>query len=73
LDVRTDVLGAIGNTPLVSLNKITRGLASQVFVKLEYYNPTGSYKDRMANGGGKRIVTAAVDTGLKYLTTELYA
>jgi threonine synthase len=55
------------------LNKITRGLASQVFVKLEYYNPTGSYKDRMANGGGKRIVTAAVDTGLKYLTTELYA
>ncbi|HKM51513.1 MAG TPA: cysteine synthase family protein [Candidatus Bathyarchaeia archaeon] len=48
MDVRTDVLGAIGNTPLVSLNKITRGLASQVFVKLEYYNPTGSYKDRMA-------------------------
>jgi len=42
------VLDAVGNTPLVLLNKITRGLGSQVFVKLEYYNPTGSYKDRMA-------------------------
>jgi len=42
------VLDAIGNTPLVRLNKITRGLESEILVKLEYYNPTGSYKDRMA-------------------------
>ncbi len=42
------VLDAVGNTPLVRLNKITRGLESEIFVKLEYYNPTGSYKDRMA-------------------------
>jgi cysteine synthase A len=48
LDSRRSVLDAVGNTPLVLLNKITRGLGSQVFVKLEYYNPTGSYKDRMA-------------------------
>ncbi len=48
LNSRRSVLDAIGNTPLVSLNKITRDLRSQVFVKLEYYNPTGSYKDRMA-------------------------
>jgi len=43
-----NVLEAIGNTPLVRLNKVTRGLRSQVFIKLEYYNPTCSYKDRMA-------------------------
>lgn len=48
MDSRRSVLDAVGNTPLVLLNKITRGLSSQVFVKLEYYNPTGSYKDRMA-------------------------
>jgi len=43
-----NILEAIGNTPLVRLNKVTRGLRSQVFIKLEYYNPTCSYKDRMA-------------------------
>ena len=42
------ILDAIGNTPLVRLNKITRDLQSEILVKLEYYNPTGSYKDRMA-------------------------
>ncbi len=30
------------------LNKITKGLQSEIYVNLEYYNPTGSYKDRMA-------------------------
>jgi len=45
---RSNVLEAIGNTPLVRLNKVTRGLRSQIFIKLEYYNPTCSYKDRMA-------------------------
>ena len=48
MDNRRNILDAIGNTPLVKLNKITRGSASNVFIKLEYYNPTGSYKDRMA-------------------------
>jgi cysteine synthase A len=42
------ILNAIGSTPLVRLNKITEGLQSEIYVKLEYYNPTGSYKDRMA-------------------------
>ncbi len=41
-------LHAIGNTPLVQLHKVVRPGSAQVFVKLEYYNPTGSYKDRMA-------------------------
>jgi cysteine synthase A len=45
---RQNVLLAIGNTPLVKLNKLTRGLNANVYVKLESFNPTGSYKDRMA-------------------------
>jgi cysteine synthase A len=42
------VLKAIGNTPLVRLNKVVPANCADVLVKLEYYNPTGSYKDRMA-------------------------
>ena len=42
------VLQAIGNTPVVHLNKVVPTNCADVLVKLEYYNPTGSYKDRMA-------------------------
>lgn len=42
------VLDAIGGTPLVELTRLVPEGCAQVFVKLEYYNPTGSYKDRMA-------------------------
>jgi len=45
---RKNTLSAIGNTPLVRLNRVTKGMAADVYMKLEYYNPTGSYKDRMA-------------------------
>ncbi len=48
MDFKKNSLDAIGKTPLALINKITRGLRSQIFIKLEYYNPTGSYKDRMA-------------------------
>lgn len=46
--VSSSVLDAIGNTPLVQLRKVVPDGAARVFVKLEYFNPTGSYKDRMA-------------------------
>jgi cysteine synthase A len=42
------MLGAIGNTPLVELTHVVPEGAARVCLKLEYYNPTGSYKDRMA-------------------------
>ncbi len=42
------MLGAIGNTPLVALKHVVPADAATVSVKLEFYNPTGSYKDRMA-------------------------
>ncbi len=44
----TSVLDAIGGTPLVELTRLPPEGYARVFVKLEYYNPTGSYKDRMA-------------------------
>ncbi len=48
MDVRNNTLLAIGNTPMVRLNRLGEGSDANVFVKLEFFNPTGSYKDRMA-------------------------
>ncbi len=42
------VLKAIGRTPVVRLARLAGADSADVFVKLEYFNPTGSYKDRMA-------------------------
>lgn len=42
------ILGAIGNTPVVQLKHVVPDDCADVFIKLEFYNPTGSYKDRMA-------------------------
>ena len=42
------VLEAIGNTPLVELSRITRGIEGRVFAKLEFLNPGYSKKDRIA-------------------------
>jgi cysteine synthase A len=43
-----DVLGAIGNTSLIQLYKVVPPNCADIFVKLEWENPTGSIKDRMA-------------------------
>ena len=42
------VLNAIGRTPLLRLRRLVPPGSADVVVKLEYFNPTGSYKDRMA-------------------------
>jgi cysteine synthase A len=42
------VLHTIGRTPLVRLRRLVPDGSAEVVVKLEYFNPTGSYKDRMA-------------------------
>lgn len=44
----SSIFNAIGNTPLVRLNRVVPAGCAEVHVKLEYFNPTGSYKDRMA-------------------------
>ncbi|MBV8245181.1 MAG: cystathionine beta-synthase [Candidatus Eremiobacteraeota bacterium] len=43
-----DALAAIGNTPLIKLNKVTDGASCLVLAKVEYVNPGGSVKDRPA-------------------------
>ena len=45
---RPTALDAIGKTPIVQLRRMVPKGCADVFVKLEYFNPTGSYKDRMA-------------------------
>jgi cystathionine beta-synthase len=47
-NVHDNVLSCIGDTPVVRLRKVAKGLASNVYVKLEYLNPGGSMKDRIA-------------------------
>ncbi|MEM6358917.1 MAG: cystathionine beta-synthase [Bacteroidota bacterium] len=42
------VIEAIGNTPLVKLNSLTKGIKGTVLAKVEYFNPGNSMKDRMA-------------------------
>jgi cysteine synthase A len=48
MKVSPSVLDAIGSTPLVELTRVTRGLGGRLFAKLEYLNPGGSKKDRIA-------------------------
>lgn len=48
LNVHEDILHAIGNTPLVRLNSVARDLPCPVYAKVEYFNPGGSVKDRIA-------------------------
>ncbi|KGO86506.1 pyridoxal-phosphate dependent enzyme [Flavobacterium suncheonense] len=57
-----NILGTIGNTPMVKLNKITAEIPALVLAKVEYFNPGQSCKDRMAL---KMIEDAEADGRLK--------
>src|SRR6478672_1491543 len=46
--IAESILRAIGHTPVIRLKAVVPPGAADVIVKLEFYNPTGSYKDRMA-------------------------
>ena len=54
-----DITETIGNTPLVRLNRLTDGLPGEVLVKLEFFNPANSVKDRI----GRAIIDAAEADG----------
>ncbi|QEN16674.1 cysteine synthase A [Mycolicibacterium sp. ELW1] len=54
-----NVTELVGNTPLVRLNRLTEGLDAEVAVKLEFYNPANSVKDRI----GVAIIDAAEASG----------
>ncbi len=47
MEVHNNILQAIGNTPLVRLNKVSENVKPTVLAKLEYLNPGGSVKDRI--------------------------
>ncbi len=47
-NVHDNILGTIGRTPLVRLNRITQGVKATVYAKVETFNPGNSIKDRMA-------------------------
>jgi len=49
----------IGNTPTVKLNRITKDIPADIYLKLEWYNPGGSIKDRIA----KSMIEAAENDG----------
>jgi cystathionine beta-synthase len=53
------MISLVGNTPLVRLNSVTEGLEATVLAKVEYFNPGGSVKDRIA----LRMIEAAEQSG----------
>ncbi len=55
-----NIVEAIGKTPLVKLNRITGSVKPNVFVKLEFFNPGGSVKDRI----GMNMIQKAEEEGL---------
>jgi cysteine synthase A len=58
--IANNITELIGNTPLVRLNKVTAGLDAEVLAKLEFQNPGGSVKDRIA----LNMIAAAESAGL---------
>ncbi|MFJ6697426.1 cystathionine beta-synthase [Streptomyces sp. NPDC091272] len=53
------MISLVGNTPLVKLNRVTAGIQATVLAKVEYFNPGGSVKDRIA----VRMIEAAEQSG----------
>ncbi|KPJ54535.1 MAG: cysteine synthase, partial [Dehalococcoidia bacterium DG_18] len=57
--IADDVTWLVGNTPLVGLNRIGRGLAAELVAKLEFFSPLASVKDRI----GVSMINAAEGEG----------
>jgi cysteine synthase len=60
MEFQENILGLIGNTPLVKLNRLGRAIKAQIFAKMESLNPGYSVKDRI----GIAMIEAAERDGL---------
>src|SRR5215217_3027469 len=58
-EIKDSILDTVGDTPLIRLSRIGAGLTPQIVAKVEYFNPGGSIKDRVA----MRLVEAAERDG----------
>jgi cysteine synthase A len=60
MHIADDVTQLVGNTPLVRINKLAKGLDAEIVAKLEFFNPCGSVKDRI----GVNMIEAAERAGI---------
>ena len=60
MKIYNDITELVGNTPLVRLNRLTADIPAEVVLKLEYFNPAHSVKDRI----GVAMIDAAEEAGL---------
>ncbi len=48
MKIYEDITKTVGKTPVVKINKLTKGLYAEIYAKLEFFNPLSSIKDRVA-------------------------
>jgi cystathionine beta-synthase len=60
MQTKETILDAIGNTPIVRINKVSRGVPGELYAKCEFFNPGGSIKDRI----GRSMIESAERKGL---------